>query len=198
MSEVDAQSTCTEPALYGEASPFFLDQYMSATPILPALCSTVLAVTAAFSDVRERRIPNVLTFSGAGIGVLYSLFASGWSSMASCFAGMVIGAVCLLPAYLLRGMGAGDVKLLGAIGAWVGAVQIVRVVFYMAAIGGIMAIVKLVMVKRQSMGRPAFSLATGSTAFSATADTRSGNRSSIPYGPAIAVGALFNLLVGLF
>lgn len=170
---------------------------MSVSQLVPAFCSTVLAMGAATIDLRERRIPNVLTLSGAGIGIFYNLFWGGWVNTVSGLTGMAIGVVCLLPAYLRRGMGAGDVKLLGAIGAWVGTMQILRVIFYMACIGGVFALVKLMLIRTQDVHSPSLSTAIAAKDLASAANILTGSNVSIPYGPAIAGGALLNLLVSL-
>ena len=74
---------------------------------------------ACATDLRTSRIPNLLTFSAAAAGLAWHAFG-GWAPLASALGGLALGLLLFLPIYLLRGMGAGDVKLLAALGAWLG------------------------------------------------------------------------------
>ena len=76
--------------------------------------------TAAMVDLCEHRIPNYLTVPAAVLGLMYhGLFPGGWGLL-SALAGMAIGFSLLLLPWLLGGGGMGDVKLLAALGAWLG------------------------------------------------------------------------------
>ena len=79
-----------------------------------------LLALACISDVRTRRIPNALTFSAVATAVVFHLLTGGWSAAGWSFAGCLLGALLFFPMFALRGMGAGDVKLLAAVGAWLG------------------------------------------------------------------------------
>lgn len=98
-----------------------------------------VALVACTTDLRSRRIPNALTFPAALLALAYHA-TSGTGSLVSALAGLVVGLLLFLPLYLLRGMGAGDVKLLAALGAWLGAKSIVWVAMYAAIAGGVMAV----------------------------------------------------------
>ena len=75
---------------------------------------------AGVTDVREGRIPNWLTFSLAGFGMAVHGWHQGFSGLLLSVEGLAIGILCLIFFYIKGGMGAGDVKLLGAIGAILG------------------------------------------------------------------------------
>ena len=83
---------------------------------------TVLAISlvACVTDVRSRRIPNVLTFGAAIAALGYHSIAGGWDGAQNAMFGWVVGTALFLPFFLLGGMGAGDVKLVAALGAWLG------------------------------------------------------------------------------
>jgi prepilin peptidase CpaA len=100
-----------------------------------------IGLVACVTDLRSRRIPNLLTFGSAAAAVVFAAATHGWSGAAMACAGCVVGLALFLPLFLLGGMGAGDVKLLGALGAWLGVASIVWVALYGAIAGGVLAIV---------------------------------------------------------
>jgi prepilin peptidase CpaA len=101
---------------------------------------TLLAL-ACVSDLRTRRIPNVLTLSAAGGAVLFHAVTGGWSAVGWSLAGLFVGALLFFPMFALRGMGAGDVKLLAALGAWLGPGQVAVVALATSLAGGAIAFV---------------------------------------------------------
>lgn len=116
----------------------------SATHIMvtPVLFSGLICaiVAAAFTDVRSSRIPNWLTFSLAGFGVGVHSFSDGWSGFWFSVEGLILGIICLLVFYANGGMGAGDVKFLGGIGAVVGSPAVLQVFLLTALLGGVYAV----------------------------------------------------------
>ena len=101
---------------------------------------TLLAL-ACISDLRTRRIPNVLTFSAAALALLFHLVTGGFPALGWSVAGWIVGALLFLPIFALRGMGGGDVKLLAAVGAWLGPTQVAIVALATSVAGGAIAIV---------------------------------------------------------
>ena len=91
--------------------------------IVSSLLITAVALytaVAAATDLRSRRIPNWLTLPTAAAGLLFhTCFPSGWGFVDS-FSGLAIGFALLLVPFLAGGSGMGDVKLLAALGAWLG------------------------------------------------------------------------------
>lgn len=101
----------------------------------------VTAVIACISDLRTRRIPNVLTFGAAAAGVLFHIATHGWEGAFAGVAGWMVGVAVFFAPYALGGMGAGDVKLLGALGAWLGPVEAIWLALYTGMAGGLIALV---------------------------------------------------------
>ena len=99
-----------------------------------------VAVMASVSDVRTARIPNVLTFGAAAAALVYLSGIHGWSGLAGAGEGWIVGVLLFLPFFALGGLGAGDVKLLGAIGAWLGPHEVLWVAMYASLAGGVMAL----------------------------------------------------------
>src|SRR6476469_961813 len=106
---------------------------------LQIVVGTVL-ILACISDLRTRRIPNVLTLSAIAGALLFHALTGGVSAAGWSLAGCVVGAALFFPMFALRGMGAGDVKLLAAVGAWLGPSQVVLVALAASVAGGLIAI----------------------------------------------------------
>lgn len=104
------------------------------------LCVFTITLIAAVTDLRCRRIPNALTFTGALLGFLYSSSAQGGAGALASVEGWALGLALWLPFYALGGMGAGDVKLLACVGAWMGPAGVVRVAIYASLAGGALAL----------------------------------------------------------
>lgn len=81
----------------------------------------VIAFTAAVSDYRSFKIPNRLTFTAMAIGLAWHVFSPYGHGLTTAMAGIGIGFLSLMPFFLMGGMGGGDVKLMMAIGAVLGA-----------------------------------------------------------------------------
>src|SRR5580765_5769850 len=95
---------------------------------------------ACVCDLRTRRIPNILTFGGAALAIIYSMWTSGPGGLVTSIGGWLVGAALFLPMFVLGGMGAGDVKLAACTGAWLGPMAALFVALYSAIAGGVMAL----------------------------------------------------------
>ena len=114
---------------------------MSWPPETSSVAVIGLVAAASLCDVRNQRIPNTLTFGATLVALVMSLAVGGWPGFLRAMTGWAVGIVLFLPLFLLRGMGAGDVKLLGAIGAWLGPMGAVWTGLYGAIAGGVVALV---------------------------------------------------------
>lgn len=101
----------------------------------------VICLLACAYDLRTRRIPNLLTLGGAGLGLAFHAIAGGGGAFGASLAGWFVGAALLVPLFWLGGMGAGDVKLLAALGAWLGPKDIFWVALCSAVAGGAIGVV---------------------------------------------------------
>jgi len=100
-----------------------------------------VVLSAAIVDVRTHRIPNILTFGSAAIALVYHAWTAGVAGLAASAGGWAIGVALFLPMFLLRGMGGGDVKLMAAVGAWLGPVGVLYAGLYSVLAGGVLALV---------------------------------------------------------
>lgn len=98
-----------------------------------------LLVGAAAVDVREQRIPNALVFPGVAAALLLAHLPGG--SLSSSLVGIAVGLAMGLPLYWLRAMGAGDVKLLGMVGAFLGGASMFAATLVIFAVGGVLGLV---------------------------------------------------------
>jgi prepilin peptidase CpaA len=108
---------------------------------------TVVLIVAAVIDGYELKVPNWITFPFIASGWAYSTLAFGWEGLGWSLLGTVIGLALLLPSYAIGGMGAGDVKLLAGVGAWIYGVNTVYAFAASAIVGAVLA-VAMVLVRR--------------------------------------------------
>ena len=101
---------------------------------------TVILIVAATIDGIQLKVPNWITYPMILAGICYWTIADGWEGLGYSLLGMVIGLALLLPLYAIGGMGAGDVKLLAGVGAWVGATVTFWAFMVSIIVGAIIAI----------------------------------------------------------
>lgn len=104
----------------------------------------LLISIAVLFDQREQRIPNVLILAGIILGLSLNIVASGLAGAVFSLKGLLAGIALLFVPFALKGMGAGDVKLLGMVGAFKGALFTFYTFIAMAVWGGIIAVVLLI------------------------------------------------------
>jgi prepilin peptidase CpaA len=103
-----------------------------------------LAGWAGWLDWRIRKIPNRLTVPALLVGLTMSAALGRWPGLKASLEGAGISLVVLLPFVLMRGLGAGDWKLMGALGAFLGPQRIIVVLFGTVFIAGIMSVVEVI------------------------------------------------------
>ena len=110
---------------------------------LPIFLLIIILLIAVIFDIRFHRIPNWLTFPTLIIAIAYHVWTRGFAGLVFGFAGLLVGIAVLSIPYLLGGMGAGDVKLMGAIGGFLGPKNVLLAFLCSAIIGGLYAILLL-------------------------------------------------------
>jgi prepilin peptidase CpaA len=169
--------------------------FMSSTQFT-AMLAVAMAVCAAFTDVKDRRIPNRLTYPGTLIGVGLQGALHGWRGLLlSVGGGLLFGGVLLL-FHFVRAMGAGDVKLAAALGCMAGLAASPRLMFAIAVAGGALAVVfiiasgRILETLRNTLGVVAFHAQHGLQTHP-TVNLDNPGAVRMPYGLAFAAGTLY-------
>ena len=111
---------------------------------LPALFVVAIVLSVAvYTELKENKIPNWLTFSGMAVGLLIG-YIGGQAAFTSSLVGLAIGFGFLFLFYVFGGVGGGDVKLMGAAGALMGSDLTKPAVVYTAVLGAFMAVMLVV------------------------------------------------------
>src|SRR5262252_6741733 len=126
-------------------------------PLWVAAPVIVLVAVATRADVRTRTIPNRLTFPALLLGLALHAALGGADGFKSALVGMAVAGGILLPGWLFRWMGAGDVKLMAAVGAWLAWPQALIAVLASLVMGGVIA---LIVALRRGLLRTALANAT--------------------------------------
>lgn len=164
---------------------------------------SVVLVYAAYIDGKQLRVPNWITFPMIVSGWVYSCIwygldgqlwyvGLGWS-----LAGTAVGLATLLPAYAIGGMGAGDVKLMAGIGAWVYC-AVTFYAFCVSAIVGAILAVAMIIISRQSKTHwnqfffiiNEIMTVRNPEALATIAGERKASMRLLPYGIPIAIGTI--------
>jgi prepilin peptidase CpaA len=159
--------------------------------LLAGTAFTLLLASACAFDVRFRRIPNRLVAGLAIGGALYAFSTMSVSvALPHVLGGGIAGLALWLPFWLMRVLGAGDVKLAAAAGVWLGAVGIVEASLIGAAVGGVLAFWALARNGGIAAGAARFGAwMVASRAAGAIGPELTPRERRIPYGLAIAAGA---------
>jgi prepilin peptidase CpaA len=161
----------------------------------------ILVVAAAIFDIKTRRIPNKLVFSGALAAITFHTFSSYGIGALSSIGGLAVGIASLLPLYMMRAMGAGDVKLMAMVGAFLGPASALGAVTTTLITGGALAI--LAAIRNKSMQRMlnnirfmmTHAMVGAATGNRVRTEMLSASAGKLPYGVAIAVGTTAHLLL---
>lgn len=163
----------------------------------PGIALVMLVIAAAVIDVQSYRIPNWLTVGGMLLGLAWNtaVAPAPFTGFLWALGGLAVGLVALLPFYALRVMGAGDVKLMAMVGAFLGLPAILLAILFTFVAGGIVAVTFALSQKsaRRLAGNVgeitrnvAFGLMSGVRPALPLAATPSVGK--LPYGISIAIG----------
>ena len=112
------------------------------------MLATIPAMAAGWTDWHSRRIPNWLTVPALFVGVGINTLALGWTGAKESLLGAGLGLGLVLPFVLLRSLGGGDWKLIGALGAFLGPPRLLNVLLITILTAGLMAVVVIIWKKR--------------------------------------------------
>ena len=158
---------------------------------------TVVLVVAAVIDGWKLKVPNWITFPLVISGWIYSLAYFGWPGLGWSLVGTAVGLALLLPAYAIGGMGAGDVKLLAGVGAWVWGTVTFYAFCLSAIFGGVIALAMVLYTRKWRQHKNQFWSILGEIMVIRNPDQlatlAAGRKSSmmlLPYGIPIAIGTI--------
>jgi prepilin peptidase CpaA len=160
----------------------------------------LIVVPAALFDLKERRVPNWITFSGVILAIALNSFLYETAGFWFALKGLGIAMLVYFPLYMLRAMGAGDVKLMAAVGAAAGWMNWFGIFFLTAVCGGIMALVAVAVNRRfkttfKNVSMIAESLAHGQAPHEASPmlNVKDQRALRLPHAIAIALGTILFL-----
>jgi prepilin peptidase CpaA len=176
---IDLSPLVASPALYGQLA--------------------LMLVLAAYLDTRCHRIPNGITFGGAVAGLVLQSYFGGFEALGSGFLGLAIGFGLFIPFYIRGAMGAGDVKLMAAVGAFLGPSATLWAAAFTMIVGGVMAVA--ILLRHRGLGQLArryfttlnYLVVTGNLNHDGPREGEAAAR-RFPYALAIGFGTLWAIL----
>ena len=160
------------------------------------LCALTVATVGAVKDVRGRRIPNWLTYSGLVAALLVRTMLGGAAELRAGLAGMLLAGGIFYVLFLLGAMGGGDAKLMAAVGAWVGFAQVGTLLIVSAIAGGLLAAGYMLVHKRsletlRNIAELVRHHLTAGFEPHPILNVRQAGALRLPYGLAIAIGVFY-------
>ena len=162
------------------------------------VCAFVVAFIGSIQDVRSRKIPNRLTYSGIFAALFTRFFMLGLPGLKDGLFGTLAGGGLFFLLFVLGGMGAGDVKLMAAVSAWAGITETVNLLAAAAFAGGIMAL-GLMLYRRRAIATILNAIEliqhhlTSGPRPHPQLNVREPDSLRVPFAPAIVIGTLYCL-----
>jgi prepilin peptidase CpaA len=162
---------------------------------VPLIIVSAACVVAAVVDAWKFRVPNLLTLSLFVSGLAFHVCVGGFSGLGESVKGAALGFALLIVVHATGGMGAGDVKLGAAVGAWLGATTTFHVLIVASIAGGVFALILILAARVASL--LGLREARGSSIFRPPADASTTKEALrrpdrrlriVPFGAMIAVG----------
>jgi len=166
-----------------------------------ALVPVVIALIAiaVYTDFRWRIIKNILTLPAIALGLTLHALANGWAGLAAGLLGLGVGLGLMMIPFAFGQLGAGDVKLMAALGSLLGAFAVLNVFLYTTLAGGLLAM-GIALYHKEGIDtlRRTWHLAKGLFIFrtAPVASPEPRKAGTMPYGLAIAAGTITYLLLG--
>lgn len=161
----------------------------------------IVLLISLYTDIKSRKILNIITLPTIIFGFVYNFYISGFEGFLFSGKGFLVGLCVLMIPYLLGGMGAGDVKLMAAIGALMGTSFVFYSFIYTALIGGLIGL--LLIIKKRGLINSTkallFNLIYFRSSLGSIMMSNDKNSSiSFAYGIAIVLGTFCTLIWGAF
>lgn len=152
-----------------------------------------ILVLSLYTDIRYMKILNVVTVPAIFSGIVYHTMTNGFLGFGIGLGGCFVGLALFFIPFIMGGIGAGDVKLMGAVGALKGPVFVLYAGLASAVAGGVIAVIVLIFRGRliQVFKNIVWGLAVNKTFFFSNGNFVGGN---FPYGIAIVAGTFFTLV----
>jgi prepilin peptidase CpaA len=161
------------------------------TGLIAGAAFTLLLLIGAIGDFRTRRIPNRLVLALALLGLAYSVLVTPTLSGAyRSVGGLLTGFLCWVPFYALGWVGAGDVKMFAAAGAWLGPLRAVEGSLIAAVAGAALALIWMFLSYGVRDVATTLALAAARPSILEPRNAAIAQRKTLPYGVALALGAL--------
>lgn len=155
----------------------------------------IFTVVCLFTDLRWRRIPNWLTVPAFAVGVLTHTVCGGWTGLKFSLLGFGTGFGLLLALWLIGGGGGGDVKMMGALGAWLGVTLTVKIFLATAVIA--VTIVWAIMLYEFFFPARSDRKRNAGRAKGSAESTSIGGRRKVPYAVPMAISTWFFLAIAI-
>lgn len=158
-------------------------------------CLVLSLLVATVTDLRQRRIPNLVTLPLILLALLLHSLATGLPGLVHSLQGLGLGFGLLLIPHLLGGIGAGDVKLMAAVGAVLGPAQTFAAFLVIAILGGVVSVATMavrgeLLATLARLGHGFLALFGGAGLAALRVDRTTLRRQGIPYGVVIAAGTV--------
>ena len=161
----------------------------STMDVARSIALAALLAAACLSDLRARRIPNVLVLVIAAVGIVFAVAGSGWlGGLAGAGGGLITGLAIWFPFFAFGMLGAGDVKLFAASATFLGARAAVEGALYTALYGGVLAAV--FMIATSGWSAAAFRIGSAAHQPMLLRQEPSTHGRRLPYAFAIGAGVL--------
>lgn len=158
----------------------------------------ILLASAAITDITKHRIPNLLSLTGVVFGLGMQIYLFGGSGLWAGLLGLTVGLLTMLPLYIFASLGAGDVKLMAAVGTFLGPLEVFAAAVFSTLAGGLFAIVLMALrgdlwwtLRRYGEMLRHIVLAREALYIPPAAGETAGRRAA--YAPAIAAGTIASL-----
>lgn len=163
---------------------------------IPDLVLVLVVTVAAVTDLRSGKIFNGLTYPACVFAWTTAAVHGGWSGLGTSLAGFAVGFLPFFVLYATGGLGGGDVKLMGAVGAFLGPSLALQAMVTSVLVGGLIAVLMVVWAG-QSRAAARFLVTTvGKVVFPHLEPEGLEVRRTVPFGVAICLGTLLVLVAG--